>query len=83
MTNQDITLINEKVKKESGFIEGVIREMQKVIVGQRYLLDRLMVGILANGHILLEGSVAKSACRPCRRPSRRRFRSRSRRACRL
>ena len=55
MTHQDITLINEKVKKESGFIEGVILEMQKVIVGQRYLLDRLMVGILANGHILLEG----------------------------
>ena len=55
MTNQDITLINEKVKKESGFIEGVLLEMQKVIVGQRYLLDRLMVGLLANGHILLEG----------------------------
>ncbi len=55
MTNQDITLINEKVKKESGFIEGILLEMQKVIVGQRYLLDRLMVGLLANGHILLEG----------------------------
>ena len=55
MTNQDITLINEKVKKESAFIEGVLLEMQKVIVGQRYLLDRLMVGLLANGHILLEG----------------------------
>ncbi|MCK4882403.1 MAG: AAA family ATPase, partial [Candidatus Omnitrophica bacterium] len=55
MTNQDITLINEKVKKESGFIEGVLLEMQKVIVGQRYLLDRLMVGLLVNGHILLEG----------------------------
>ena len=55
MTNQDITLINEKVKKESAFIEAIILEMQKVIVGQRYLLDRLMVGLLANGHILLEG----------------------------
>ncbi len=55
MTNQDITLINEKVKNESGFIEGILLEMQKVIVGQRYLLDRLLVGLLANGHILLEG----------------------------
>ncbi len=55
MTNQDITLINEKVKKEGGFIEAILLEMQKVIVGQRYLLDRLMVGLLANGHILLEG----------------------------
>lgn len=55
MMNQDITLINEKVKKASGFIEGIMLEMQKVIVGQRYLLDRLMVGLLANGHILLEG----------------------------
>jgi len=55
MTNQDIMLINEKVKKESGFIEAVLLEMQKVIVGQKYLLERLMVGLLANGHILLEG----------------------------
>ena len=55
MVNQDISLISEKVKKESGFIEAILMEMQKVIVGQRYLLDRLMVGLLANGHILLEG----------------------------
>lgn len=55
MANQDITQINEKVKKESGFVEGVLFEMQKVIVGQKYLLERLMVGLLANGHILLEG----------------------------
>lgn len=55
MANQDITLINEKVKKECGFIEAVLLEIQKVIVGQRYMLERLMVGLLANGHILLEG----------------------------
>ena len=55
MANRDITLINEKVKKESHFIEAVLLEMQKVIVGQRYLLERLMVGLLANGHVLLEG----------------------------
>jgi MoxR-like ATPase len=55
MTTQDITALNEKVKKESGFIDGLLMEMQKVIVGQKYLLERLMVGLLANGHILLEG----------------------------
>jgi len=55
MADQDITLINDKVQKEYGFIEAVMIEMQKVIVGQKYLLERLMVGLLANGHILLEG----------------------------
>lgn len=55
MTVSEITAINEKVKKESGFIEAVLLEIQKVIVGQKYLLERLLVGLLANGHILLEG----------------------------
>ncbi len=53
--HNDITLLNERAKKEGAFIEGVIFEIQKVIVGQRYLLDRLLVGLLANGHILIEG----------------------------
>jgi len=47
--------INEKVKKESVFVKTLIQEMEKVIVGQRYLLERLLVGLLANGHILIEG----------------------------
>lgn len=47
--------INEKVKKESGFVQKLIQEMEKVIVGQKYLLERLLVGLLANGHILIEG----------------------------
>ena len=55
MTSSEITVINEKVQKESSFIEAVFMETQKVIVGQRYLLERLMIGLLANGHILLEG----------------------------
>src|SRR3990167_3345339 len=50
-----IDAINEKVKKESAFIQELIGEMEKVIVGQKYLIDRLLVGLLANGHILLEG----------------------------
>jgi len=55
MTNPDITVINEKVKKESAFLEGILLEARKIIVGQQYLLDRLLIGLLANGHILLEG----------------------------
>jgi len=55
MGTQDITQLNERVKKESAFVEALLVETQKVIVGQKHLLERLMVGLLANGHILLEG----------------------------
>lgn len=55
MSQRDITAINEKVKKESGFVDALFMEMEKVIVGQRYLLERLIVCLLANGHILIEG----------------------------
>jgi len=50
-----ITAINEKVKQESAFVNALVSEIRKVIVGQRYLIDRLLVGLLANGHILVEG----------------------------
>jgi len=50
-----IDIINDKVRKESAFIEGLIREIERVIVGQRYLIDRLLIGLFANGHILVEG----------------------------
>ncbi|MDD4202998.1 MAG: AAA family ATPase [Candidatus Omnitrophica bacterium] len=50
-----ITAINEKVKKESVFCDAILTEVSKVIVGQKYLLERLLVGLLANGHILVEG----------------------------
>lgn len=52
---EGITAINEKVKKESAFVEALKMEMKKVIVGQDYLIERLLVGLLANGHILIEG----------------------------
>lgn len=55
MDSPSITLINEKVKKESSFISALKMEISKVIVGQEYLIDRLLVGLLANGHILIEG----------------------------
>jgi MoxR-like ATPase len=50
-----VEAINDKVKKESEFVQKLFQEMEKVIVGQRYLLERLLVGLLANGHILIEG----------------------------
>jgi MoxR-like ATPase len=55
MSSTGITAINEKVREESAFVAALQSEMQKVVVGQRYLLDRLLVGLLANGHLLLEG----------------------------
>ncbi len=55
MAESGITIINERVKRESGFVEALTLELQKIIVGQKYLLERLLVGLLANGHILIEG----------------------------
>jgi MoxR-like ATPase len=50
-----ITAINERVKEEGACLYRLREEIGHVIVGQRYLVDRLMVGLLANGHVLLEG----------------------------
>jgi MoxR-like ATPase len=51
----DIQAINEKIKKESEFVEKITNEVSKVIVGQKYMIERLMIGLLCNGHVLLEG----------------------------
>lgn len=51
----DIKEINERIERESAFIDLIHLEMDKVIVGQRYMVDRLLIALLANGHILLEG----------------------------
>jgi MoxR-like ATPase len=51
----DIRLLNEKIEKESAFVDIIRMEMNKVIVGQKHLTDSLMIGLLANGHLLLEG----------------------------
>lgn len=53
--NIDIKELNERIQKESGFIDAITLEMSKVIVGQKHLVDSLMIGLLSNGHILLEG----------------------------
>jgi MoxR-like ATPase len=55
MADTGITAINEKVKKESQFVEALLMEMEKVMVGQRYLLERMLICLLANGHLLIEG----------------------------
>lgn len=52
---QDIRVINEMVQAESRFIENLRTEIAKVIVGQEYMVDRLLIGLLSDGHILLEG----------------------------
>lgn len=51
----DIQAINAKIQKESAFVENVINGIGKVIVGQNYMVERLLIGLLSNGHILLEG----------------------------
>ncbi len=51
----DIMAINEMIRKESAFIDLLKMEMDKVIIGQKLMVERLMIGILADGHILLEG----------------------------
>jgi len=51
----DITALNEKIQKESAFIDILLMEISKSIVGQKSMVERLLVGLLANGHILLEG----------------------------
>jgi len=51
----DISEINEKIEKESAFVDAIVMEIGKTIVGQREMVERLLIGLLANGHILLEG----------------------------
>ncbi len=51
----DIKAINEKIQKESAFIDALQLEIAKTIVGQKNMVERLLVGLLSNGHILLEG----------------------------
>ncbi|MDB9928496.1 AAA family ATPase [Flavobacteriaceae bacterium] len=51
----DIRAINEKIERESAFVDILTSEMNKVIVGQKEMIERLLIGLLGNGHILLEG----------------------------
>ena len=51
----DITALNEKIKQESAFVDLLMNEIGKVIVGQKAMVERLVIGLLSNGHVLLEG----------------------------
>ena len=51
----DITELNEKIKRESEFVDIIFNEIGKVIVGQKEMVERLVIGLLGNGHVLLEG----------------------------
>jgi len=53
--NQDIKAIQAEVEEKSKFLDLLTQEIRKVIVGQSYLIDRLLIGLLADGHILIEG----------------------------
>ncbi|RLD58882.1 MAG: ATPase, partial [Bacteroidetes bacterium] len=55
MMQTDIKELNERIQKESAFVDIISMEMGKVIIGQKHMVERLMIGMLANGHILLEG----------------------------
>ncbi|MCS1407127.1 MAG: hypothetical protein M2R45_00284 [Verrucomicrobia subdivision 3 bacterium] len=53
--NAGITAINAEVQEASAFVQPLLTEINKVVIGQKYLIERLIVGMLANGHVLLEG----------------------------
>ncbi|MCA9411307.1 MAG: MoxR family ATPase [Candidatus Omnitrophica bacterium] len=51
----DISAVTERIKQESAFVPSLLSEIEKVIVGQRYMIERLLIGLLTRGHCLLEG----------------------------
>src|ERR1700755_2930740 len=54
-TAEDIRQLNNKIQYQAAFIDRLRDEVGRVIVGQQYMLDRLLIGLLSNGHVLLEG----------------------------
>jgi MoxR-like ATPase len=55
MVETDIKELNDRIQRESAFVDLITIEMHKVIVGQKHMIERLLIGLLTNGHILLEG----------------------------
>ena len=51
----DVKVINEMVQQESAFVDSILGEVGKIIVGQRYMVERVLIGLLSGGHVLLEG----------------------------
>ncbi|MGN6615812.1 MAG: AAA family ATPase, partial [Ilyomonas sp.] len=54
-TGEDIRRLNETIEYSAAFIDKLRQELRKVIIGQQYMVDRLLIGLLSNGHVLLEG----------------------------
>ena len=54
-TKIDMQALSQKIEESSAFIDDIHKELGKVIVGQKYMIDRLLIGLLADGHVLLEG----------------------------
>ena len=55
MTQFDLAHVNERIAIESAFVDDLMAEIGRVIVGQRYMVERLLIGLLAAGHVLIEG----------------------------
>ncbi len=55
MINSELETLGEQISEASVFVDRITNEVGKVIVGQRYMVDRLLIGLLSNGHVLLEG----------------------------
>ena len=51
----DVRVINDLVRNESAFVDEIVSEVNKVIVGQSYMVERVILGLLTGGHVLLEG----------------------------
>ena len=55
MSQFDLVSVNERIARESVFIKDMLNEVSRVVVGQRYMIERLLIALLADGHVLLEG----------------------------
>ena len=55
MAHFDLAVVNDRIAKESAFVDELLGEIGRVVVGQRYMVERLLIGLLGDGHVLLEG----------------------------
>ena len=55
MAHFDLAVVNERIAKESAFVDELLGEIGRVVVGQKYMIERLLIGLLGDGHVLLEG----------------------------
>ena len=55
MPDHDLSEVKDRIATESAFVDDLLEEIGRVVVGQRYMIERLLIGLLADGHVLLEG----------------------------